>query len=802
MQLHLLKNLILLLLAVSILFSALLLNHVHVKSNTSVINIPEQLRRVASKTQQYSHKGKDARQNALELDNPENDAPKKGLKKLWSNYSNWSTRLAMYRATHNITGFPFNTSDPPQRKRFSDSLPVKHIAVLIQMGNFSLWEDMLMCGANVATAAAILTNTAPSSIKDSTTSSNRIYQGSRILVDFFISVKKPDGPQDQLMQSAIIELQSLQNVGKVYMKEDENKGADILPFLKQLHFISEQRRSQHQLPTYEIILKQHSKSDPTWRQRHLESLCGTPEQVISILKAFHERKSTDMIVPQGTAFQRNTPSNLIFPHIVKKYKDSSPSFPYEAFDPFTVRHLQKLYRKLFPKQTALSLEEISIVAGSAYWFRYTDTIETFVRSFRYNEQDFTVGYVENLGIEHVIERLRLIPTAVQRSGGGIEQIPPAPRVVALYFPQFHSVPENDKFWGKGFTEWTILRPSTIQGIRKPLPVELGGLGYYNLLQKHVRKRQADLARMAGLSGFVYYHYWFSGTHAPKNHLVMDKIHEALLHDGEPNMPFMLSWANEPWSKRWTGLSEEDEELVLKKGQGKEKLPKKSTDNDGEEILLSQDYGDEKEWEEHFRYLVRFFQHPNYIRIEDKPVFIIYRLGHIPADVLGLMLNLWNRMAMEEFGLPGLHIVHTVGNFYQFDKKTRAQEDKTNGAFHFWPQLLGSGFNENHHKSSTHNLDLNVPIEYWGAYTGFDRRVRDPTADTFPVTLKEFSDSLQVSFEAMATINRNIGLNLYFVTAWNEWNEQAVLEPDDQYSFGYLDTLQKCLQGVPVKTAIY
>ena len=165
MQLHhLLKNLILLLLAVDILFSALLLNHVPVKLNTSVINIREQLRRFASKTQQYSHRGKDARQNALELDNPENDASKKGLKKLWSNYSNWSTRLAMYRATHNITGFPFNTSDPLQRKRFSDSLPVKHIAVLIQMGNFSLWEDMLMCGANVATAAAILTNTAPSSI--------------------------------------------------------------------------------------------------------------------------------------------------------------------------------------------------------------------------------------------------------------------------------------------------------------------------------------------------------------------------------------------------------------------------------------------------------------------------------------------------------------------------------------------------------------------------------------------------------------------------------------------------------------
>jgi len=80
--------------------------------------------------------------------------------------------------------------------------------------------------------------------------------------------------------------------------------------------------------------------------------------------------------------------------------------------------------------------------------------------------------------------------------------------------------------------------------------------------------------MAGLSGFVYYHYWFSDIHAPENHLVMDKIHEALLHDEDPNMPLMLSWANEPRSKHWTGLIY----FVLKTGQGEEKLPKNSTDN--------------------------------------------------------------------------------------------------------------------------------------------------------------------------------------------------------------------------------
>jgi len=180
--------------------------------------------------------------------------------------------------------------------------------------------------------------------------------------------------------------------------------------------------------------------------------------------------------------------------------------------------------------------------------------------------------------------------------------------------------------------------------------------------------------------------------------------------------------------------------------------------------------------------------------------VIYRLGHIPPDVLGPMLSLWNQMATEEFDLPGLHIVHTLGNFYQLDKNTRRLEVLMNGAFHFWPQLLGSGFNESHHKSSTHNLNLNVTDQYWGAYSGFDRRVRDPTAQPSNVSHEEFSDSLQLSFDAMATTNRNIGLNLYFVTAWNEWNEQALLEPDDRFSFGYLDTLNKCLQRFPVKRA--
>jgi hypothetical protein len=190
-----------------------------------------------------------------------------------------------------------------------------------------------------------------------------------------------------------------------------------------------------------------------------------------------------------------------------------------------------------------------------------------------------------------------------------------------------------------------------------LAVEQGGLGYYDLLDRSVRKRQADLARRAGLNGFVFYHYWFSGSHAPRHHLVMERVVEKMVEDGEPNLPFMLSWANEPWSRRWTG--------------------------EDKDILLSQEYGDEQEWRLHFAYLLKFFQHPNYIRVQNKPAFCIYRSGHL-GEKLKPMIHLWHQLAIEN-GLPGLYFISTIGSFYDSDKGTgkRDMEAGLDAAFQFW-----------------------------------------------------------------------------------------------------------------------
>jgi hypothetical protein len=314
-------------------------------------------------------------------------------------------------------------------------------------------------------------------------------------------------------------------------------------------------------------------------------------------------------------------------------------------------------------------------------------------------------------------------------------------------------------------------------LRKPLDIEEGGLGYYDLMDRSVRKRQAELAREHGVQGFVYYHYWFSGSQAPPQHKVMAKVLEAMLIDDEPNLPFILSWANEPWTRRWSGET-------------------------GDVTLLSQEYGDEQEWDEHFDYLMQFFDHPNYVRIHGKPVFIIYRTGHVGTKLVP-MIKRWRIRAVEK-GLPGLHIVQTIGNFYKTDVGTSSltTEAGIDASYHFWPQLMAS-FEGVTGTASTADVELELDdpnhTQYWGAFTGFDRRPRVASADPILRSPEDFEQGLGKSFKSMAHYaNRRVGTNLFFTTAWNEWNEQAVLEPDSVNRMAYLNSLLRSLSSVPMR----
>jgi lipopolysaccharide biosynthesis protein len=194
------------------------------------------------------------------------------------------------------------------------------------------------------------------------------------------------------------------------------------------------------------------------------------------------------------------------------------------------------------------------------------------------------------------------------------------RPIAIHLPQFHTIPENDEWWGKGFTEWTNVKKATPQFYGHYQPHVPLNDNYYDLSVNRVLCDQAEMAKEYGIHGFCFYHYWFNGKK------LLEKPLEQMLELGKPDFPFMLCWANENWTRRWDG------------GNG--------------EILREQNYSlrDDKE---HFEYFLPFFKDKRYIKVDGKPVLLIYRSELFP-DINETAL-LWRKMALDS-DLSGLYLV--------------------------------------------------------------------------------------------------------------------------------------------------
>ncbi|KYC64648.1 glycosyltransferase WbsX family protein [Heyndrickxia coagulans] len=360
------------------------------------------------------------------------------------------------------------------------------------------------------------------------------------------------------------------------------------------------------------------------------------------------------------------------------------------------------------------------------------------------------------------------------------------KMISFYLPQFHEIPENDKWWGKGFTEWVNTKNAKKLFSGHDQPKEPLNDNYYNLADYRTTIWQVELAKKYGVSGFCYYHYWFNGK------LLLEKPIRNHLEHTEIDFPFCMCWANEPWTRSWDGKSKE--------------------------IIMPQKYGSEKEWKAHFNYLIEFFKDSRYIKIENKPVFLIYRPSSI--DNCERMLEYFNNMAIQE-GFCGIFFIEMLTSFdNRFVKGFEASVDfepmYTIG--HFLPKkdLIKRAVKKIGRKtlkkisferypswlldSIDYDLIWNLILsrqyrkrrkkEYLGAFVNWDNTARKGRNG---LILKNFSiDKFEKNLSKQVRRSFKFDSEFIFINAWNEWAEGTYLEPDKTNEFKYLECVKRAL----------
>jgi hypothetical protein len=365
------------------------------------------------------------------------------------------------------------------------------------------------------------------------------------------------------------------------------------------------------------------------------------------------------------------------------------------------------------------------------------------------------------------------------------------RVIALYLPQFHPIPENDAWWGTGFTEWTnVARARRLfPGHYQPrVPADLG---FYDLRVPQVREAQARLARDHGIEGFCYWHYWFGGRR------ILERPFEEVLASGKPDFPFCLAWANESWSGIWHGAPDR--------------------------ILLKQTYPGPEDDELHFRSVLPAMLDDRYIKIDERPIFVIYRPRKHPE--LRRFTDHWRRRALES-GLKGMY-------FIGIDSSGEAEREncldavipylprfenlrlyglvppRLRDTVRGWIGKLRSG--ARHEEGD--DLPM-VPPNFWPQTYSYREFVRKAfscirfDADVYPLVVPNwdntprcgmkggiFADSTPELFakhlrQAIALVaDRDPQRRLVFIRSWNEWAEGNHLEPDLKFGLGYLEAVR-------------
>jgi hypothetical protein len=386
------------------------------------------------------------------------------------------------------------------------------------------------------------------------------------------------------------------------------------------------------------------------------------------------------------------------------------------------------------------------------------------------------------------------------------------KFLAIVFPQFHEIPENNEFWGEGFTEWTFLKniPRIVNGeiIKQPH----SDIGYFNLTDYEHRKYMRIMADKFNIYGFCYYHYWF------KDKKVMYKPTELMLNDKEPNKPFLFCWANEQWTRKWDGGNNE--------------------------ILLKQEYSNSEGNINHFNYLLQFFKHKNYIKKYNKPIFIFYRIEEKDIDDIKNIIKLWNIKALEN-GFSGIYFMRFLGpfnnnieiegieGFAEFQPGYCTQKyynqlclPDDNKIFNDFDETLYLKKNSDV-RENINNKFISSAKDHYNSLSEYEKKIR--TSKFFIYDGIKLYDNILLlerlykdqhrgivtgwnntprrnftndDYERYPHYYKNINPNLFgttvkkllkkveddpnqnnndfiFISAWNEWNEQAILEPNNE-----------------------
>lgn len=349
------------------------------------------------------------------------------------------------------------------------------------------------------------------------------------------------------------------------------------------------------------------------------------------------------------------------------------------------------------------------------------------------------------------------------------------KAIAYHLPQFHAIRENDEWWGNGFTEWTNTRKSQplFPGHYQPREPH-DDIGFYDLSDVNVLRRQAEMAKRHGIHGFSFYHYWFHGKR------LLGKPVDLLLQHTEIDIKFCLCWANETWSKRWDG---KDSEILIKQ-----------TFSDEDDIAF-------------IKFLAPYFADPRYIRVDRKPLLQVYRVGKLPSPKA--TADRWRQWCRDN-GVGELHLVAvTHSETHPSDQNLKKIGFDAYASFaphHFPCQQIGADedlFEGGHRFDYASGVDrycqdeIAHPLVYESCTLGWDNTARFGRRANIYLnfSIGKYYDWL---VEAAERTRRKFapGNRIMFINAWNEWAEGVYLEPDKLYGYAYLNATSRALLGMP------